>query len=248
MSRTYDALKRAAAMAQRVPPPVLDEVGTEIQRVLDGSDQVEFQKVRVWLTGSAARGRPLKTVMVVGCHSGTGATTSAASLAATLAHGKKLKVVVVDVNFRTPKLGHVFNVRTSEGLFDVIEEGLSLDTGLQATERRNLSVLPTGRVSRYPAEVFEGAGVDAFIGELRRRFDFVVFDGAPLLEFPDSYALVPRVDGVILVVQAERTSIDDAQRAQRTIEEAGGRLLGAILNRQREYVPARLRKLLGAAA
>jgi capsular exopolysaccharide synthesis family protein len=244
MSRTYDALKRAAAIGQRAAPPVLDEAEAEVHRVLDGSDQVEFQKIRVWLTGSAARGRPLKTVLVVGCHRGTGATTTAASMAATLAHGKKLKVLVADVNFRTPKLGRVFNVRTSEGLSDVIEEGLPLDTGLQATDRRNLSVLPTGRISRYPAEVFEGAGVDQFIEDLRTRFDFVIFDGAPLLEFPDAYALVPRVDGVILVVQAERTSIDDAQRAQRNIEEAGGRLLGVIINRQHNYVPARVRKLL----
>lgn len=248
MSRTYEALKRAATLADRAAPPVIDEAEIGIQRVLHGAEQVEFQRIRVWLTGSAARGRPLKTVMVAGCHSGTGATTTAASLAATLADGKKLNTVVVDVNFRTPKLGRVFNVRSSEGLFDVIEDGLPLESGLQVTDWRNLSVLPTGRLSRHPAVVFEGAGGDRFIEELRARFDFVIFDGAPLLDFPDGYALVPRMDGVILVVQAERTSVADAARAQRNIEEAGGRLLGVIINRQRDYVPALVKKLLRITA
>ena len=248
MSRTYDALKRAEALAQRIVSPMLDEAEVEVQRVLDGADHVEFQKIRVWLTGSAARGRPLKTVMVVGCHGGDGSTTTAASLAATLAQGKKLNVVVVDVNFRTPRLGRVFNVRASAGLFDVVEEGLPLETGLQATERHNLSVMPTGRISRYPAQVFEGAGADRFIDELRTRFDFVIFDGAPVLEVPDSCALAPRMDGVILVVQAEQTAVDDARRAQRALEEAGGRLLGAIINRQRDYVPPRVKKFLGIRA
>lgn len=248
MSRTYEALKRAADGAPRAAAPVLDDPAPEVSRVLEGSEHVEFQKLRVWLMGSAGRGQALRTLMMVGCHGGSGSTTTAASLAATLAHGKKLQVLAVDVNFRTPSLGRVFNLRNSEGVFDVIEEGLPLESALQATERSNLSVLPTGRVTRYPAEIFEGPGLDRFIEDLRKRFDFVIFDGAPVLDFPDACALAPRMDGVILVVQAERTSIEDARRAKRILEESGGRLIGAVVNRQRDYLPPRLKGLLGIAA
>ena len=246
MSRTYEALLRAErAHGAVVTEGRVPRSAPDIDWDLDPSREVEYQRVRVWLTGSASRGRAIKTVLVVSCHSGTGTTTTAALLGATLTEGNKLRVVIVDGNFRTPALGRVFNVRSGNGLSDVVEEGLPLETGMRATDRRNLSVLPTGRISRCPTEVFEGGAIDHTIAALRARFDFVIFDGAPVLEFPDAYALAPKVDGVILVVGAERTSVDDAQRAKRALEEAGGTVLGVIVNRQRDYTPRLLKRLFG---
>ena len=45
------------------------------------------------------------------------------------------------------------------------------------------------------------------------------------------------VDGVILVVEADRTKRDQIQRAQQTIEMANGKLLGLVLNKRRYVVP-----------
>jgi capsular exopolysaccharide synthesis family protein len=247
MSRTYEALQRAANGRTPVGggPRSGEATGPVIEWRIDPSREVEYQRVRVWLTGAAARGHVIKTVLVAGCHSGTGATTTAALLAATLSEGKRLRVLLIDGNFRTPALGSVFNVGGGDGLADVLDEGLPLERGLRSTERINLSVLPSGHVSRVPAQVFEGDAVDRFIASVKDLFDFVIIDGAPILDFPDAHALAPRVDGLILVVEAERTAVDDAQRAKAAVEQAGGRLLGVILNRQREYIPRRLRRLLG---
>jgi capsular exopolysaccharide synthesis family protein len=247
MSRTYEALKRAGNARGAGPdgPGLGRTAGPAIEWQVDPSRDVEYQRVRVWLTGAAARGHVIKTVLVAGCHSRTGATTTASLLAATLSEGKRLRVLLVDANFRTPALGSVFNVRSGDGLADVLDEGLPLERGLRSTERTNLSILPSGHVSRVPAEVFEGDAVDRFIAGLQDLFDFVIIDGAPILDFPDAHALAPKVDGLILVVEAEKTAVDDAQRAKAAVEQAGGRLLGVILNRQREYIPRRLRRLLG---
>jgi Mrp family chromosome partitioning ATPase len=49
--------------------------------------------------------------------------------------------------------------------------------------------------------------------------------------------LAPGVDGVVLVVEADRTKRDQIQRAQRTIEMANGNLLGLVLNKRRYVVP-----------
>jgi capsular exopolysaccharide synthesis family protein len=246
VSKTYEALRRAEKARVFTTSDTRGPRSTpDIEWNLDPAREVEYQRIRVWLTGSASRGRAVKTVMVVSCHSGTGTTTTAALLAATLTEGSRLRVLIVDSNFRTPALGRVFNVRSGDGLSNVVEEGLPLETGMRATERSNLSVLPTGRIARFPGEVFEGDAIDQTIGILKEQFDFVIFDAAPVLEFPDAYALAPKVDAVILVVGAERTSVDDAQRAKRAIEEAGGHVVGVILNRQRDYTPRLLKRLFG---
>jgi capsular exopolysaccharide synthesis family protein len=199
--------------------------------------------MRLWLTSAVSRGQRVQTVMVVSPHRGTGSTTTASLLASTLAEGKKLHVLIADANVRTPALSDVFGVRNGDGLTEVVAGGVPLEAGAQATERQNLAVLSSGRVSMVPADVFEGEAIDRVIEQLKTRFDFIIFDVAPVLEFPDACALAPKVDGVILVVKAGGTSTEQGQRARRTIDAAGGRLLGVVLNREKDYTPRLFKRL-----
>jgi Mrp family chromosome partitioning ATPase len=48
------------------------------------------------------------------------------------------------------------------------------------------------------------------------------------------------VDGVVLVVQAEKTRWQVAEQAKRILEESGARLLGAVINRRRYHIPQAL--------
>jgi Mrp family chromosome partitioning ATPase len=80
------------------------------------------------------------------------------------------------------------------------------------------------------------------ITHLKEKFDFIIFDCAPVPDFPDAFALAPKVDGIILVAEADKTLVGEAQRAKRNLEQSGGRILGVVLNRQRDYMPVFLRK------
>jgi capsular exopolysaccharide synthesis family protein len=223
--------------------PTTGEQSLNTLHLKDGvAGQVEYQKLRVWLTNPAVRTQPLQTVMIVSCRAGTGSTTTATLLARTLAEGKNFRVLIIDGNFRTSSLNRAFRVKNNGGFTEILSGGAPFEAHIQATDRQNLFVLTSGQISLLPAEVFEGKGVELLLGELKQRFDFIIFDAAPVIEFPDSYALAPKVDGIILVVEAEETSIEEAQRAKRNIEQAGGRLLGIVLNRRKNYIPARLRR------
>jgi capsular exopolysaccharide synthesis family protein len=180
--------------------------------------------------------------MVVACRTGTGCTTTAALLGATLAEGKGSRVLIIDGNFRTPSMNMVFQLKNNGGFSDIITQGLPFEASIQPTNRKNLFVLTTGQISMVPAELFEGETIDKLLSTLSKQFDFIIFDSAPLLEYPDSYALAPKVDCVILVVGAEKTSIEDARRAKRDLERAGGQTLGVVLNRKRDYRPPFIKK------
>jgi capsular exopolysaccharide synthesis family protein len=208
---------------------------------------LESQKIRVWLNNTTISDHPLQTVMVVTCYSGTGSTTTASLLAASLAEGKKSRVLIIDGNFRTPSLNLVFEVQNNGGFSETVSEELPFDAYIQSTNRENLFVLTHGPVSLAPMEVFEGDAINTLLTALKQRFDFIIFDAAPLLEFPDAYALAPRVDGVILVIGAERTSVDDALKAKQDIERAGGRILGVVLNRYKDYRPSLFKKFFKAS-
>lgn len=208
----------------------------------DERERMRYQNARLLLNGAASRNGSLRSLMVVGCRASTGATTTAALLARTLAEGNRHRVLLIDANFRTPALDIVFDVSNRSGLYDVLFDGEHADPLLHETRWPNLSLLTAGRAPASPDALFEDKRLEQLLADLKRAFDFVVLDSAPVLEFPDAYGLAPEVDGVVLVVEAERTPVHDAQRAKRDLELAGGRLIGAVLNRERDYTPRVLRR------
>jgi capsular exopolysaccharide synthesis family protein len=205
---------------------------------------LEYEKISAWLSNPAVAGRRLQTVMIVAPHAGTGNTTTAALLAETLANVKKRRVLIIDSNFRTPGLNMVFKVKNDGGFIEAASDGVPFETHIQPTNRPNLFVLTSGNISLSPAEVFEGAAIDQLISKLREKFDFVLFDAAPVVDFPDSLALASKVDSIILVTQSEKTSIEAARRAKMNLEQAGGRILGVVLNRERDYTPSFLKRFV----
>jgi Mrp family chromosome partitioning ATPase len=52
------------------------------------------------------------------------------------------------------------------------------------------------------------------------------------------------VDGVLLVLEAGKTRRHVAIRAKKELEEAGGKLLGVVLNKRRYHIPERVYKRL----
>jgi capsular exopolysaccharide synthesis family protein len=248
MSRTYEALKKAEAEKEKRVQPSRESISSnghprgKIHRDAQGS-VVEYEKIGAWLTTPGIRGKRLQTVMVVAPHSGTGNTTTAALLAETLANVKKRRVLIIDSNFRTPSLNMVFQVKNDGGFIEAVSDGMPFEAHVQATNRPNLFVLTSGQISISFAEVFEGDGIDQLLGKLKEKFDFIIFDAAPVVEFPDAFALASKVDSIILVTQSEKTSIEDAQRARLYLEQAGGQIIGVVLNRQKDYTPKLLKRL-----
>jgi Mrp family chromosome partitioning ATPase len=75
------------------------------------------------------------------------------------------------------------------------------------------------------------------IGLLRSEFDYTIIDCPSLGESGDLLSIAPFVDGVILVVEANRTRRDQPRQAEQCICAAGGTLLGYILNKRTYEAP-----------
>jgi len=91
--------------------------------------------------------------------------------------------------------------------------------------------------------MFEGPAFDRLLGTLRKEFESILIDGAPMEMYADSSYLAPRTDGVILVVQAESTPVAAPAISLRELERVGGHVLGAVLNRTQSYIPELLLRL-----
>jgi hypothetical protein len=72
---------------------------------------------------------------------------------------------------------------------------------------------------------------------LRAEFDYTIIDCPSLGESGDLLSIAPFVDGIILVVEANRTRREQPRQAEQRISAAGGTLLGYILNKRVYEVP-----------
>jgi capsular exopolysaccharide synthesis family protein len=246
VSRTREALKKAEAEAKINSQSQFAANGNgRSKRMRDGRDSVlEYERIAAWLTNEAIQGKRIQTVMLVAPCSGTGNTTTAALLAETLATVKNRRVLIIDSNFRTPSLNAVFRVRNEGGFIEVASNGVPFEAHIQPTDHQNLFVLTSGQISVGPSEIFQGDAIDQLLVKLKSKFDIIIFDAAPVVDFPDSFALAAKVDSIILVIQSEMTSIEQAQQAKHYLERAGGHIMGVVMNRQRDYTPPVLKKFL----
>jgi len=79
---------------------------------------------------------------------------------------------------------------------------------------------------------------------LRSEFDYSIIDCPALKSSGDLLSIAPFVDGVILVVEANRTRRGDPRQAERCIVSAGGKVLGFILNKRTAEIPFWLDSIL----
>jgi capsular exopolysaccharide synthesis family protein len=182
--------------------------------------------------------------MVASSEHGEGTTTTAALFASTLAKRKKVDVLLVEANFRTPALEQVFPIKRNGGFADVVEGRAVIDEVVQATPQQRLFVVTSGHYETSPSSVLESPLLGDAVTALHQRFQYLVFDCAPVNVYTDAVILGPRVDATVFVIEADSTRIDDVQRAKRQLDRAGAKLLGVLLNRRKNYVPSFLEGLV----
>lgn len=188
-----------------------------------------LRSLRAVLSGS---GSGTTLILVAGLRGGEGASTVAINLAAIYA-GSGVRTLLADLNLRRPALSaQVFGAKIQPGVSDFALGIDALDRLVRPAVDR-LEVLPAGRTVPNPGELMGYPWFPAFADEVRARYQVVVLDAAPLLEYGDVLPLLPRVDHTVLVARAARTSVMDLTRAQAVVQDAGGRLDGVVLNMTR---------------
>ena len=239
MGKTHEALERAEKEYQQLEsardPIQKSSRGPTPKPVSSQNGKECYQSLKVNLLARYPD-KSVKTLIFCGTAHGDGSTTTATNFATTLARDCKLKVLLVDANLRTPRLNDIFRVDRSPGLSDYIGNGDSQIPMFSAC-RGNLYLLPCGSSRSGPIGLFEAKRFDHFLKEAREQFDFVILDAPPVPIFAESRVICPKVDGVILVVGAGKTRRQVALRAKKELEEAGGKVLGIVINRRKYPIP-----------
>jgi len=185
-----------------------------------------------------SNGKPPRIVAVTAAQAGDGCSTTALNLAMMMARTGR-PTVIVDANVRDPELHKAFGVPQSPGLAEVLTKKADAKNAVIATKFPNLSILPSGQAD-VPAQALL---TQSMLGEvfktMRDRFEMIVIDTPPILNYPDTLHVAKVVDGVLMVVSTHGASRRDQQEARRLLDRVEARLLGTVLNRVRPRASGR---------
>ena len=184
------------------------------------------------------------TLGLIGSEPRTGVTTLIANLAVRAAQLQLGPVLLVEANWQGPRLGKMWRLPRGPGLAELIAGKASFAECLRTGPTPDLNVLPAGAIRRREWPVLDSASVNALLAEAGADHNLILFDLPAAEHLHQTLLVAKRLDQVLLVVRAESTRQRDAQKVADRLLDDGVPLSGAVLNRQRTYVPRWLQRWL----
>lgn len=168
-----------------------------------------------------------------------GKSMTSANLAIVLARAGS-KVLLVDADLRRGVMHRRFHVETEngrspKGFSEVLSDMCQWKDVLIQTSTPNLTLIPRGSTKHHPGDLFVSASKDKFLKDIVGKYDYVVFDTAPVMAADDVSNLAPYVDGVIMVVRANHTSGRVARAAREILARGKANILGVVFNSVRTH-------------
>jgi capsular exopolysaccharide synthesis family protein len=230
--------------AIRVPEDIADKLGLPllgvVPRVVNEepsaalvdpkSDISEaYNSLRASLLYSTSEGLP-QIMLFTSAQPSEGKTTSATATAASLAKLGK-RTLLIDADLRRPSLHQVAGINNERGLSTLLTSTAELESLTAPGRVDGLFVLTSGPLPPSPTELISGPRMEQVLDLASRKFDAIVIDSPPILGLADAPILAAMADGVILIVEAERSRRGALRSAVRRLRGMRPILLGAVLTK-----------------
>ena len=175
-----------------------------------------------------------RRLMLTGPMGGEGTTTVTCLFGRMLAEMNGANVVIVDANVRSPGVHEKFSMPLEDGLRDW-EPNSPERTVHPCPGCGHLSVMPAGNSNGRSLHTLAQSGqLDQLAAWLTDAFSFVLWDTPPLNLYPEGRFLLRHVDGVLVVVEGDRTTRESLAELCGLVAD-NGTLLGVIMNRTGRY-------------
>ena len=180
-----------------------------------------------------------KLVAVTSCAHGSGVSSVAAGLAASLSETGEGNVLLVDMNERNGAAHQFYKGELACG----VDDALATETRDQALVQENLYVVAEGRnQDNLPSALPKR--FKSLVPKLKASdFDYIIFDMPPVSQISVTPRLARFMDMVFMVVESEKTDREIVKRASAMLSESKANV-GIVLNKGRTYVPRRLQQEL----
>ncbi len=180
-----------------------------------------------------------KLIAIAGCSKGSGATSTAVGLAATLSETGDGNVLLVDMNLQHGAAHPFFKGKPACGLLDVLET----EKRMPALVQDNLYVVSVNQAADRLPSVLPKRFMHLLPKLKMSDYDYIIFDMPAVSETSITSKVAALMDMVLLVVESEKTNQHSVERANSLLAESRAQVK-VVLNKYRRHVPEWLQQEL----
>lgn len=173
---------------------------------------------------------------------GDGKTTVAMALAASLTSDFGAQVLLVDADLHTQSVAREYGLEDEAGLSELVDGTATLEAVRHRIAPANMSVITAGRSPEDPARLARSDRLTTVMQGFKSSTQYVVLDLPATLHSMTAPVLAKRCDGVVVVIQAGKTSRGDLERTLHLLRDVT--VLGVVLNRSRSRIPDFIQRAL----
>ncbi|MBP5407999.1 MAG: CpsD/CapB family tyrosine-protein kinase [Bacilli bacterium] len=159
--------------------------------------------------------------------SGEAKTTTTVNLAVALGESNK-KVVVIDLDFRKPRVHRAFRLDNENGISDYLIDKIDKKALLKETDYKNVYVITRGSEVQNPTSILTSEKMANLIEELKQEFDFVLLDCPPVLMISDYIHISRLSDGVIFNMAYGKTKKAQVKEAISLLRKNNIPIIGSV--------------------
>lgn len=188
----------------------------------------DYRTVRTSILLSHAESPP-KSIVFTSALPKEGKTATLANMAVAFSQLEE-KVLVVDADLRKPRLHRIFKVKNIGGLSGYLTGKVSIEDAIQKTNVENIWIMPSGPIPPNPAELLNSDKMKGMIEELKRGYDVVMLDTAPMLAVVDGVITSSLSDSTVFIIQAGKTTRKPFLQAVEELKRANAKIIGVVFN------------------
>ena len=178
----------------------------------------------------------VRAIAVTSALPGEGKTSTVLNLGIALVQAN-FKVICIEADMRRPTF-HKFLTFTekSSNLSAILEQNEVINirdlksNAILQDENSGLQILPAGRKTKNPAELFSSPNFSSLLSLLKREYDYILVDTPPVLPVTDSGLIASVCDTSLLVVKAGRTKSQQYKGAMDNLLKVKADIAGVAIN------------------
>jgi tyrosine-protein kinase Etk/Wzc len=200
-------------------PESLDENSTQILAISRPKSMFaeSVRSVRTNISFIASE-KKSKIICITSEVAGEGKSFITVNLSSTLALIDK-KVILIAADLRRSRLHKTFRVANDQGLSNYLANQCEIDDIIRSSGQANLDIIVSGPVPPNPSELLHSDKTKTLISELKKRYDIILIDTAPIGLVSDAIPLIRMSDINIFVIRSGKSKFYAATVPQRIANE-----------------------------
>lgn len=175
-------------------------------------------------------GNTCKVIGVTSPQRAAGKSITSINLASSLSSAGK-RVLLIDADLRLPSVASKLGIKQEPGLSNILIGSIRpTDAILQVPLLYGACVLPSGVVPPDPTRLLMGKSIKQLVEELKKYYDYIIFDLPPINMVTDAVLLSEVIDGYLMVIRHNNTERKGIEEALSKMSFGNAQILGFVYN------------------